>query len=320
MSSEQMLPASPLQGKWDVHRTLGTFWITYWMSNLYVAFALVVPFLDYYVMTALLLIYIAFVRPNSLLEIASKPMIWLWALTAIIPALMYVNAQYGGFSTGSVKTRIVYISAIGGMALILLDDNRELLVRSAAKLSLAITIAFNLIDIVFSLDISRAEGRAAGLWMDPNITAAALCSMLIISIDPRRPTRRGLVVVAFTLLSVLLTFSRSGILFAVFLGVIYLVTPRGPGSLPVSTRFNIGLAAGLSLGLGTAVLFSVADLTTTSFWRLESLVSLDVSDRSAQGRLQALIFAFERSMDFFWTGRGLGANQYYGLASHNAYV
>lgn len=320
MSSEQPVPATPPNRKWNLHYIVGVSWITYWMSNLYIGFSYAVPFLNYYVMTALLLIYIAFFRPNSLIAIASKPMFWLWIMTVVIPAVMYLDSSFGAYSTGAIKTRIIYLSAIGGMALVLLDENRERILRSAATLSLAITVTLNVIDIIFTLPIARAEGRASGLWMDPNIAAAVLGSMLIIAVDPRRPTRRGLVLVAITLLAILITFSRSGVLFGAFLGFLYLFGPRGPESLPISTRLNIALGASLSLAVGSVIVLSVSGLELPMIWRLESMFNLDLSDTSAQGRLEAFSWALDRAMDFFWTGRGLGASAYYGVFSHNAYI
>lgn len=314
-------PTSERQRKWDLHYMVGVFWITYWASNLYVAFGALLPFMDYYVVTAILLMYIALARPTSLIQIAGKPMMWLWALTAIIPAIMYLDSQYGSYSVGTFKTRIVYLSAIGGMAVILLDNRRESLLRSAAKLSLAITVTLNVIDLLVGLPISRAEGRAAGLWRDPNITAAALCSMLLIAVDPRKPSRRDMFLVALSLFAILITFSRSGILFGTALGLVYLFGPKGPGSLPMSTRLNISFAAILLLAVGSVILLSVSDIQVGgAFWRIESLLSFDTSDASAQGRREAFLFALERSLEFFWTGRGLGASQYYGVYSHNAYL
>lgn len=306
--------------KWTLHYFIGVFWITYWIANLYIAFSYLVPFFTYYVATAILLSYVAFVRPASLIEIATKPMIWVWLLTAAIPLVMYLDSSFGSYSTGAYKVRIVYLSAVGGMALVLLETNRERLVRDAATLSLGITVVLNFVDLVVTLPMSRAPDRAAGLWGDPNIAAAALCSLLIIAVNPRRSSRRELLLVAVTLLAILITFSRSGIIFGAFLALVYLVAPdKNSGPSPF-VRIGIGLAAALALAIVSTIAIAVFDIQLSESWRITTLFQLDASDTSSQGRVDRLMWSLERASDFFWTGRGLGAVDYFGVYSHNAFI
>lgn len=314
------LPEAPEASKWTLHYIVGVFWITYWIGNLYIAFNYIIPFLDYYFVTGILLAYIAFVRPTSFLEVFAKPMIWLWVLTAAIPMVMYVDSSFGAYSYGALKVRIIYLSAVGGMALILLEDNREKLLHDAAMIALGLTIVLNFIDLVAPLPMSRAPGRAAGLWADPNIAAAALCSLLIVVVHPRRVSKRDLFIVAITLLAILITFSRSGILFAVFLGFVYLVLPESGTGPSASTRWTIAIGAIISLTVISAVAITVLNIDLTASWRITSILTGDTSDTSSQGRILRLQFALERAMEFFWTGRGMGANDYYGVHSHNSYV
>ena len=306
--------------KWTLHYIIGVFWITYWIANLYVAFAYVVPFFTYYYATAILLSYVAFVRPTSLIEVATKPLVWVWVLTAAIPVVMYLDSSFGSYSTAAYKLRIVYLSAVGGMALVLLEANRERLLRDAATLSLGITVILNFIDLVVALPMSRAPDRAAGLWGDPNIAAAALCSLLIIAVNPRRPSGRELVLVAVALLAILITFSRSGIIFGVFLALVYLVAPdKNSGPSPLM-RVGIGMAAALALAILSTIAIAVFDIQLSEGWRVASIFQLDTSDTSSQGRLDRLVWSLDRATDFFWTGRGLGAGGYYGVYSHNAFI
>jgi O-antigen ligase len=306
--------------KWTLHYIVGVFWITYWIGNLYIAFDYIIPFLDYYVVTGILLVYIAFIRPTSFIEVFSKPMMWVWVLTAAIPMVMYLDSSYGSFSYGAMKLRIIYLSAIGGMTLILLEDNREKLLHDAALIALGLTVLLNFVDMVIPLPMSRAPGRAAGLWADPNISAAALCSLLIVVVNPRRLSVRDLFIVAITLLAILITFSRSGIIFAVFLGFVYLIAPDGKSGPSTMTRWSIAGGAIIGLTFASVIAIAVFDIELTASWRITSLLTGDASDTSSQGRILRFTWALERAMEFFWTGRGLGANQYYGLHSHNAYV
>lgn len=306
--------------KWTLHYIIGVFWITYWIANLYIAFSYLVPFFDYYVATAILLSYVAFARPTSLIEVATKPMMWVWVLTAAIPVVMYLDSSFGGYSTAAYKVRIVYLSALGGMALVLLETNRERLLRDAATLSLGITVVLNFVDLVVTLPMSRAPDRAAGLWGDPNIAAAALCSLLIISVNPLRASGRDLLIVAVTLLAILITFSRSGIIFGSFLALVYLVAPKKNSGPSPFVRIGIGIAAALALAIISTIAIAVFDIQLSESWRITSLLALDTSDTSSQGRLDRLVWSLERAGDFFWTGRGLGAIDYYGVYSHNSYV
>ena len=162
MTSESPNLTVNQEKKWSLHYIVGVFWMTYWMANLYLGFSFILPFLTYYVMTGILLVWVALTRPQSLIQIATKPLIWIWTLTAIIPALMYLDSSYGSFAYGAFTNRVVYLSAIGGMSLILLDKDGEKVLKTAATISLLITIGLNLIDIVFTLPFSRAPGRAAG--------------------------------------------------------------------------------------------------------------------------------------------------------------
>jgi O-antigen ligase len=306
--------------KWTLEYFVGVFWITYWIANLYAAFAYIIPFLTYYVATAVLLSYVAFARPTWLIQVATKPMIWVWALTAAIPVVMLIDSSFGGYSTAAYKVRIVYFSAVGGTALVLLKDNRERLMHDAAILSLWITVVLNFVDLIVTLPMSRAPDRAAGLWADPNIAAAALCSLLIISVNPLRASGRDLLIVAVTMLAILITFSRSGMIFGAFLAVIYLVAPDRRTGPSLTTRISIALGAALALTFISAIAMTVLDLQLSSTWRITSLLEFDASDASSESRLDRLFFSLDRASDFFWTGRGLGAGTYYGVYSHNSYI
>lgn len=320
MTSESPNLTVNQEKKWSLHYIVGVFWMTYWMANLYLGFSFILPFLTYYVMTGILLVWVALTRPQSLIQIATKPLIWIWTLTAIIPALMYLDSSYGSFAYGAFTNRVVYLSAIGGMSLILLDKDGEKVLKTAATISLLITIGLNLIDIVFTLPFSRAPGRAAGLWMDPNISAAVLCATLPIAINPLRSTKQGLLLVGLTYLAILVTFSRSGILFGTFLTLVYLFAPNQTGGLSASSRISVAAITGILLTVGSILIISIFGVDLQSLWRIESLLALDASDSSSQGRLTRLLWSLERVTEFFWTGRGLGASAYYGTASHNTFV
>ena len=314
------IPATIERKSSKLHFIIGVFWLTYWMANLYIGFAQIIAFLDYYVMTALLLVYIVFARPISLIQAAQIPSMWLWVMSAAIPAIMYIDAAYGGFSFSEMSTRIVYLSALGGMTLVLLDENRVTLIRTAARLALAITVSLNFLDLVITLPFERSELRAAGLWMDPNISAAALCSMLLIAVHPLRATRLDLIIVSITLVAILATFSRSGMLFGLLLAVVYFFSPGGRESLRTGSRIAMGLALAVTFTIAGGILIQIFAIDLSMAWRIESLLTLNIGDASAQARLTRANFGIQRALEFFWTGRGLGAASFYSLHSHNAYI
>jgi O-antigen ligase len=131
---------------------------------------------------------------------------------------------------------------------------------------------------------------------------------------------KGLVIAGFSILAIVATQSRSGILFGGLLAVGYLFFPRGPGTLSAGARLGIGLGGVVLLVVIVLGVSQALDLTYEQSWRIRNLVTLDVSDGSTQDRFDKVDFAGRNFLDRFWGGTGLGGSAYYGFSPHNTYL
>jgi hypothetical protein len=141
-----------------------------------------------------------------------------------------------------------------------------------------------------------------------------------LSIDFSKQSVRDLLVVTISSLAIIATQSRSGIIFGTLILMVYLAAPRGTGTFSGTARIGLGLGASLALGLAAVVGFQLAGLSSEQAWRIQSLLSLDVTDTSTTDRLEVASYAVEKFFEYFWTGRGLGGSRYYGIFSHNSFL
>ena len=183
-------------------------------------------------------------------------------------------------------------------------------------------MAMNFGDLFFENPLNRAEGtgRVAGLYGDANNSAAALGTLLLLSLDFSKQSVRDLALLGLSLLAIVATQSRSGILFGGLIFLVYLVVPRGTGTFSGTGRLGLGFSALLALSLGAVVGFQLADLDFDQIWRIRQLIFLDFEDTSTAGRLERTVYTTEKFLEYFWTGRGLGASRFYGLFPHNAFL
>jgi hypothetical protein len=303
------------------HYIVGVLWLSYWMTNSYIWLADLAPFLDYYVMTTLFLMYYSLTRPNQVLRFIMHPLLWFWALTAVIPVLVYLSGvNVNPYSWSEIVARIVFFSALASAGLILSDENGSGTLRSAATISLAITLVVFFGELFIHNPYARAYGRSAGFFGDPNIAGGAAISMLLLSQDIRKQTPRRLMIVGITLVGVVTTLSRSAMVFAALVAAAYLFLPQGRGTLSLANRLLVLFAGVILIPLTVLGATVVLDLDTTESWRISSILTLDTTDASSQGRLEFAMFALNRAAEFFWTGRGSGASSYYSVYAHNTYL
>jgi len=303
--------------------SLEVAWLVYFLTRSYTVFDDYLPLPSFYLVVGTFLMFFALARPLQMAEVAAKPIFWLWSLTMLAPmATYYLGGPPNPFAWSSVVQRTTIFAAFAGSAVLLSGPGGFDTLRKAARISLAIAIVFNFADLVFENPYNRSEatGRSSGLYADANMSAAAIGSLLLLSVDITKQNLKGMLVVGLSVLAIISTQSRSGMLFAALLLAAYLFLPRGPGTLPVGSRLAIGLA-GLALMAMTLVAAPLLfDIDTSGSWRLRSLVTFDFADGSSQGRLWRAERAFTHFLEHFWTGRGLGSTRFYGIFSHNAYL
>jgi O-antigen ligase len=126
--------------------------------------------------------------------------------------------------------------------------------------------------------------------------------------------------VAVSFVGVLVTFSRSGILFSTALTVAYILLPQGRGTMAGGQRSLVLVAGAILAAAGIAATLNFADLSESASSRLISILTSDYSDGSATGRLDAAIYGLEKFSENFWFGLGLGSTDIYHVNAHNSFI
>ena len=306
-----------------IAQALGIVWLVYFFTEIHTLFGAVLGINAFYPVIVLYLFYFAVARPLQVVQVISLPITWVLALTALIPAFMFfLGGTSNPFAWSSLVGRVSFFAAFAGSAVVLLDPDGPQMLRKAARVALAIAVALNFTDLFLDNPLNRAEetGRVAGLYGDANNSAAAVGTLLILSIDFSKQSVRDLIVVGVSFLAILATQSRSGLIFGTLILVAYLTLPRGAGTFSAAGRLSLGLAGFLVLALVAVLGFQLTDLGLDQIWRIRNLLSLDLSDPSTLGRLERAIYTTEKFFEHFWTGQGLGGPRFYGIFSHNAFL
>ena len=318
-SNIQTVPSA----KWNLHYFAGVFWLVYFLTNSYVWINDLIPFPSYYPLIGTYLLYLALTSPLQVAEFISKPITWLWAFTALVPLSLFLLSSSGNpYGWLSVITRVVFFSVLAGSGVLLLHKDSRRILRTAARISLVFAVIINFGDLVFYNPYNSAEvtGRSAGFYGDANISAAAIGSLLLMSVDLNKQTVRSFFFVGISVLAIIATQSRSGMTFGVLLLAAYLFLPSGRGTFSIGARLGIGAAGLLMMVIVILGVGQLLGIDSEQAWRIKSLVTLDVGDTSSQGRIASAQEAFRTFSDSFWTGMGLGSTRIYGYFSHNAYL
>lgn len=187
------------------------------------------------------------------------------------------------------------------------------------------TLLFMLVDLIRPLTFSAVYGRPAGLYINPNLTAAALTVAIITAVHVIG-RRRELVFAALGI-GVVATLSRGSI------GALVLI-------LPFILRSRRARLKPMLIGLGVLVLA----ITVTGLWeqvvrtvvesplgseRLRAITQMDggvltnaFEDASTQQRATAAALAWRYFLDHPLLGAGLGATTDWTLpySTHNIYL
>jgi O-antigen ligase len=303
-----------------LHVFLALSWMVLWLTEIFEHLDRVVPIPLYYPFVAIYVMYFVTTRPVQIGRLIIRPLFILWALTIVVPILLYFTGDHNGFSYVSMRVRIVCFSVVAGTGMMLLDPGSVSIVRRAALIALAIGIPINLAELVVPNLISISEGRSAGFYENPNNSAAALIICMILAVDFTKHTRLGFLIITSGAMAVLATFSRAGILFMALLALAYIILPRGRDSLSGVQRMAIFAVGAFGLAVVIAILLNFVNLSPGAKGRLVSVISADFSDASSAERLDATRYAFDQFLHYFWNGRGLGAPEMYDLRTHNSFV
>ena len=321
-------PAMPNEGAVDprsgkLHHTIGIVWLVYFFSGISIAADNFIPIPSFYPIAGGVILYFAVARPLQVVEFVSRPIVWFWAVTALGPLAIYFLGNYSNpFAWFSVVGRVNFFALVAGSGVLFMDPGGRRLITSAARITLAIAVLTNFADLFLDNPYNSSEelGRTSGLYSDANRAAASIGALLLLSVEISKQSIKGLVVAGVSILAIVATQSRSGILFGGLLAAGYLFLPRGPGTLSAGARIGIGLVGVVLLVLSALTASQVLDFGYEQFWRIQSLFDLDISDSSSQDRFDAVAFAGRHFVENFWGGTGLGGSHYYGFSPHNAYL
>jgi O-antigen ligase len=303
-----------------IHEILGVTWLVFRLTNAIPYADAHTPFNVYYLVVAIYVLYFLLTRPQLVGRLAIRPIFLLWLLTALIPLLLYVTSSGSNYAYMSMRTRVVCFSVIAGSGVILLAPKGAVIAQRSALLALAIIIPMNFFELVIPNIWSNSPGRAAGFFVNPNISGAAIIVSTLLAVDFSRHTKQGLFVMAFSLAGIITTFSRSAMLFGGLMSFAYIMLPQGRDSMPAPTRIAILAGGSLALALGIVILLNFGSLDEQASGRLLSVVRADYVDASTTDRLDAARYGFARFMEHFWTGRGLGSPEFYDVETHNSFL
>lgn len=221
-----------------------------------------------------------------------------------------------------LKTIIICLVMLG-LYMAAFNGAREMrAARISMLLVVLISVVNNLLDFFGVYIFTVAEGRGAGFYMNPNISALYLLMGMILTVSllpPRYRLKYCLVVGV----GVVATFSRSGVL-------VWLISVYGLGRSGIFQLSRRAVTIMVVIMASAVIVMQVGENVVTTFG-LDKYLSenamqrlhLDIStDSSVQGRMAVA----ERSLELIkaspWLGHGLGAHLVWStrVEPHNTYL
>jgi O-antigen ligase len=217
--------------------------------------------------------------------------------------------------------------AVGLIALVWLIVRQPGALTAARWTVLVATLfaaGMNFYDFFVPGTFSTTIGRAAGLYMNPNISGAALVLGMLVA-APLLPARWLFPFIITVGLAVLATFSRAAILG--WLLTVLVIAPTALRAMGVSRLLlTLSAIAAISVALGEAL--SEEDATRASLRgqvvldRLGVFAGEEGPDFSTAERRDLVDAALESVARHPWTGAGLGTNRFlaHETGSHNIFL
>lgn len=299
---------------------IGIFWLAFVLSNV-LAYSYAQSGVNlYYPFVAAFLPYFFLFRIAQVARLALNLQFWLWILTIVIPTLFYYSGQDDYYAVTGLKMRIIFFSILAGSAVVLNAPDARRLLRISSMIVLALAIPICFIELVIPNIFSTAEGRSAGLYMNPNDASAAILICTLFAVDITRQTSRSLLLVSLSAAAVFATFSRSGMLFATGLWAAHAVLPsRGSGALRAPQRAIVLTGLVVVFAFSTVWVAQRVDLSDEAAMRLRSIITGDISDASSARRESFAKHALDLVAKNY-SGYGLGAVERLKVNPHNTYL
>ena len=223
------------------------------------------------------------------------------------------------------QTRLLSVLFILTMLCIFSKDSVQLWGRRAIFGAVLLALALNTFELFSPMTFSEVMGRSAGLYINPNQSAAALILGLVVTIG-LVPHRYRMLYVVLVGLGVFLTFSRSSLIGWALTAGVFIKT----GQLSVRRSLLVGcgmlcVALALMIWQWDRIQYRLEDLGVLNknvLARLDWFNNPDVSDMSSTERKEVAEFGWALFSEKPVLGNGLGASVNWARekSSHNEYL
>ena len=262
---------------------------------------------------------------NVIIVLKSPVIIWLPSYI-IFSAIWFLAFGQSEIALQQLRTRILSSLFILLMMFLFSSERAQFRGRQAILIAVLMAVAFNIYEFFHPLAFSNIPGRSAGLYINPNISAAACILGMIMSIEMAEKKYRGPFVL-FVGLGVYLTFSRAGI--GVWLTVVVLMSIIGTIHLR-----GLVLTMILAVVIVTMIILSDLDLIVPLLERIDALdqnvlqrivwlKNPSFYDRPSMDRISVAKITWDMFLNKPLLGNGTGASSEWntlGVSSHNMFL
>ena len=225
-----------------------------------------------------------------------------------------------------VQLRLVAIVVILSGLMIFASPSAVRSARWALVFSVLLGVTLNIYDFFVPMTFSQVHGRAAGIFINPNLSGEALVLGMILSVTVLPSSCRG----PFLLLTgvgIFLTFSRAGIVaWLIAVSGLLLFTKVLRAKDLISTFLLSLLVVGIVLLPKLDAILTTMDqdraISKDTQTRLEWLTNpFEVSDNSGLARKYVAEQAWGKFADHPWIGSGTGTfHESFDIPPHNQYL
>lgn len=264
------------------------------------------------------------VQRRTLTAVVKNPLTWWCVLYVALTALALLIGQQTPAAVTAFRERLVTsVFLVGVVAVAGTVASHRAMGRLLVVVGLLSLIPL-LVDIVRPLTFSGVYGRPAGLYVNPNLTAAALLTAMLAGAHAVG-RRRELVTVIFAL-GIVATLSRGGLVALAVVTVLLIASGRTHARSLVLGLLVLAIVV-IATGLWRQVVATVSDSPLVAE-RLRGLVEMGgtytggFDDASLRQRGLAASHAWDLFLDHPVLGAGLGATTDWslGFSTHNIYL
>jgi O-antigen ligase len=300
-----------------VDEVLGTAWfaICFVDAGNYMADLLAAPVFALFVLGTL--IYLLAFRPQLVQMVFFNAPSLVWTFSYLTPlVLMFLSETE--FERSEITSAVTVFAAVVISAALAYAQARW--VRNGAFVAFCIAVLLNLFEVVAPNTFSTSPGRSAGFYINPNLSAAMVGLLFILSarFDSRTFSARDVGLLYAMAAGVLPTYSRTAILLTVPLAMTYLFFRLRQTTI---TLFGVLTGVGGFFMLIYVLQWVIARASTEyAYNQLLSLMSGDPLSayQSERGDLAARFFSMIGENPFL--GHGVSTVVHLEEGPHNQYI